>query len=355
MYYSENRDQAGEYLRLTLGIISKYNLPADPTCYSVWYEYISGNNQPLKKAIDHTIESQKPITVSTVNRFYQTYIADKNRAMTEKLLKEVKEILTDISRYVLATKGELTGHGDRLENLAKELDQAEDLETISAAVDHMIQEAKSLVQSGKHLQGRMTTSSEELASLRRQLEQSRQEAKTDALTGLLNRRGFEERLHTAMAASQSTSAPFSIIMIDLDHFKRVNDTYGHLVGDSILKAFAAMLKQQVKGKDTPARFGGEEFIIMLPDTRLAQARAVAENLRVLLATREWKHKESGRAMGRITISLGISQYRSPEPEKALIRRADTALYAAKQGGRNRVITEDQLPAPALRKEPATVN
>jgi diguanylate cyclase len=342
MYYSENRDQAGEYLRLTLGFITKYNLPADPTCYSVWYEYISGNNVPLKKAIDHTIENSKPINVATIKLFYQAYIADKNRSMTEKMLKEVKEILTDISRYVITTKGDLTGHGERLETLAKELDQAEDIETISTAVDHMIQEAKGLVQSGKHLQGRMTSSSEELASLRSKLEQSRQEAKTDALTGLLNRRGFEKRLHAAMAGAEEAGTPFSIIMIDLDHFKQVNDNFGHLVGDSILKAFATILKQQIKGKDTPARFGGEEFIIMLPDTQLAQARAVAENIRVLLASREWKHKESGRAMGRITISLGISQYRPQESDKALIDRADKALYAAKQGGRNRVITEKKI-------------
>jgi diguanylate cyclase len=342
MYYSENRDQAGEYLRLTLGIITKYNLPADPTCYSVWYEYISGNNAPLKKAIDHTIENSKPINVATIKRFYQAYIADKNRSVTEKLLKEVKEIITDISRYVITTKGDLADHGERLETLAKELDRAEDLETISTAVDHMVQEAKDLVQSGKHLQGRMTSSSEELASLRSKLEQSRQEAKTDSLTGLLNRRGFEQRLHAAMAAAEEAGTPFSIIMIDLDHFKQINDNFGHLVGDSILKAFAAILKQQIKGKDTPARFGGEEFIIMLPDTRLAQARAVAENIRALLASREWKHKESGRTMGKITISLGISQYRSHESDKALIDRADKALYAAKQGGRNRVITEKEL-------------
>ncbi|MBI9088652.1 MAG: diguanylate cyclase [Desulfobacterium sp.] len=341
MYYSESRDQAGEYLRLTLGIITKYNLPADPTCYSVWYEYISGKNPPLKKAIDHTIKNKKPIDVSTVKEFYQAYIADKDKTLTGKLLKEVKGILTDISRYVIDTKGDLAGHGQRLETLAKELDKTEDLEALSAAVEHMIQEAKGLVQSGKHLQGRMTSSSEELASLRKQLEQSRQEAKTDTLTGLLNRRGFEERLHSAMDACLASQAPFSIIMIDLDHFKRINDTFGHLVGDSILKAFANILKQQIKGKDTPARFGGEEFIIMLPDTELEQARAVAESIRKLLADQEWKHKESGRSMGRITISLGISQFRPPESETAMIKRADTALYAAKEGGRNRVVTEDQ--------------
>jgi len=340
MHYSETRDQAGEYLRITLALMAKYNLPPDPTCYCVWYEYVSGKNLHLKKAIDETLEKSIPIDLTIVKRFYREHIANANRTITEKLLNELKTIISDISCYAIATTGDIAGHGQRLELLAKEIDNAHDIEDINRSVESIIQEVKSLVLSGTSLQGQMASSSEELSLLRGKLEISRQDAETDPLTGLLNRRGFEKRVQ---AAIELPNPFFSIIMIDIDHFKEINDTFGHLVGDSIIKAFAQLLRQQLKGKDTPARFGGDEFILLLPETSLQQAMAVGESIREKLAAREWKSKKDGRYLGKRSISLGISMYRPRELPETTIHRADTALYAAKKGGRNRVAAEEQLP------------
>ena len=342
MYYAENHDKAGEYLRLALAHITRYKLPANPVNYAVWYEYVSGKNHHLKQAIDYSLKNGKPINVTTVKRLYKAYIADGDRMITEKLLKKVTGILSEISMYIIETRGDLAGCGERLAALVSDLRLTLAPDAVSQVVNQMLVETKNLVKSGKNLQGRMTSSSQELENLRRKLERSKKEAETDALTGLLNRRGFEARLTREITKAQSATVTFSIIMLDLDHFKIVNDTHGHLVGDSILKALGIMLKKQLKGKDIPGRFGGEEFILLLPETGLQDACSVAENIRETLASREWRQKDSGKNMGRITLSLGVAQYRPNEPAKDLIDRADKALYLAKDKGRNRVASETSL-------------
>ncbi|ACN13365.1 signal transduction family protein (GGDEF domain protein) [Desulforapulum autotrophicum HRM2] len=339
MLYNEDKNQAGEYLRLSLGFIAKYNLPADPACYSVWYQYIAGKNPHLKAVLDYIIKNEKQITVNTIKKLYKDHILEKDRTITENLLQELRIVINGISRYAIDTTGDIAGNGKRLQALVRELEEDEDMDSLARTMDKIIQEAKALVQTGKSFQGRMASSSQELASLRKKLDVSKKDAETDALTGLLNRRGFESRLHPLLKDPQSC---FCLIMIDIDHFKRVNDTYGHLVGDSILKALANLLKQQTKGKDCLARFGGEEFIILLPETRLEQAGAVAEDIRKKLAAQEWKQRKTGKPMGKITISLGVTQYRPNESEVTLIHRVDTALYTAKRNGRNRVVTEEMV-------------
>nr|NJM02679.1 GGDEF domain-containing protein [Desulfobacula sp.] len=136
--------------------------------------------------------------------------------------------------------------------------------------------------------------------------------------------------------------PFSIIMVDIDHFKKVNDTYGHLVGDSLLKSIANLLKSHLRKNDIASRYGGEEFLILLPETGIDGATAAAEKIRETLSTKEWKLKETGESMGKITVSMGIGLYKLNEPEEALIKRADDALYLAKSKGRNRIMTQDEI-------------
>jgi len=171
---------------------------------------------------------------------------------------------------------------------------------------------------------------------------SQQEAQTDSLTSLFNKRGFEKRFELERIRAKQNEIPFSIIMVDIDYFKRVNDTYGHLVGDSLLKSIANLLKSHLRKNDIASRYGGEEFLILLPETELDGAMAVAQKIKDNLAKKEWKLKETGESMGKVTVSMGIALYKLNEPEEALIKRADDALYLAKDRGRNRIITQEEL-------------
>lgn len=342
MAYLEERNKAGEYLRLALTYIAKYNLPANPVNYTVWYEYVAGKNMKLKKAIDASLDAAKPLSADNVEILYQKYVADGDRIVISKLLTKIALMLKDITGHVLETEGDLAGHGKNLGELANQISEAHDYNKIKGIVDQMLVETKELVDSGKRLQTRMKISSEDLKQLQQELEKSQQEAQTDSLTALLNKRGFEKRFELERIRAKQNETPFSIIMVDIDYFKKVNDTFGHLVGDSLLKSIANILKSQLRKNDIASRYGGEEFLILLPETGIEGAKAAAQKIRDTLAVKEWKLKETGETMGKITVSMGIALYKLNEPEEALIKRADDALYLAKNRGRDQSITQEEL-------------
>jgi diguanylate cyclase (GGDEF)-like protein len=158
----------------------------------------------------------------------------------------------------------------------------------------------------------------------------RRRAERDHLTQTLNRRGFEARLDIAFATAKRYQRPLSLIFVDLDHFKKINDNYGHAVGDEVLRTAAQLLCEQVRDSDIVSRWGGEEFVILAPETPLAEAARLSERLREKLAS--FQHSDAGQ----VTASFGVAELASEQSEREFINHADQALYAAKAAGRNRV-------------------
>ena len=156
--------------------------------------------------------------------------------------------------------------------------------------------------------------------------------RTDPLTQLANRRYFQERIREMVSLSERKSEPLSLIMTDIDTFKAVNDTFGHDAGDRVLKGFAGLMKSMVRNEDLPARFGGEEFIIVLPLTNSRQAYALAERIRCALQEQDFLENRH-----QITASFGVSQLEPGESPDSCIKRADMALYQAKNAGRNQTV------------------
>lgn len=160
------------------------------------------------------------------------------------------------------------------------------------------------------------------------------QARTDALTGLLNRRGFDTQMAFSLAMARRSARPLSLITVDVDHFKRVNDTFGHEAGDEVLRRLARTLEQRLRGSDVVARLGGEEFVVLLPDTDLAGAEAIAQALVTAMAAQQ------DPVVGAITVSAGVATMRGLQDNGTdILRRGDAALYEAKRQGRNRVCVE----------------
>ena len=160
----------------------------------------------------------------------------------------------------------------------------------------------------------------------------------DSLTGLYNRRSIFRLLDEQIGYSNRYKESFSISVLDIDHFKKVNDTYGHLIGDDVLGKIADILLQQIRGADFAGRYGGEEFILVLPRTELSSAMVIAERIRKSIESVEMQ--DSDGSTFYITVSQGISAYKPDEDRDSLIARADEALYKAKDNGRNRVEASD---------------
>lgn len=173
-----------------------------------------------------------------------------------------------------------------------------------------------------------------------------QQALTDPLTGLGNRRSLWDQLAHEVQQAEITERPFSILFVDIDHFKRVNDSYGHMTGDIVLRQVAQLLRSDLRSCDvvvpvdagtiTLARFGGEEFVIVLPDTPIKGALVVAERIRALIGESAF-HSSDRRPLHQVTVSVGVAQYTSEIDSfdfEGVIERADSALYEAKEGGRD---------------------
>lgn len=165
-------------------------------------------------------------------------------------------------------------------------------------------------------------------------------ATTDPLTGIRNRRRFHEDLEAHVALSSRTAMPLSLIMLDVDHFKRYNDAFGHPAGDEVLRVVANLLRLSVREHDTVARFGGEEFAILMPTTDAVVGLGIAERLRASVAEHPWQRRP-------ITASLGVATLDQDRPDaERLVEEADRALYRSKQQGRNRVQhAHEALPSP----------
>ena len=172
-----------------------------------------------------------------------------------------------------------------------------------------------------------------LKATRYQLQQFEEKAIRDELTGLYNRRQLQTELDTAIVQANIQAIPFCLSVIDVDHFKDINDKYGHLVGDVILREFARTACDTIRDGDIFGRYGGDEFMQILPDTELKGAVMHAERLRVHTNFLNVQHVMPQKS---ISLSIGVAQYRAGEDVSALIERADAALYRAKQRGRNRV-------------------
>lgn len=174
--------------------------------------------------------------------------------------------------------------------------------------------------------------------LRQDVENSIAMAMTDTLTGLHNRGYFDQHLQSLLERLDKEGKGFALIMMDIDHFKAVNDTHGHPAGDRILKEFATRISSGIRGFDLAARYGGEEFVVVLPDADAALANMVAERLRQMVQQRPF---ETGESVGEIevTCSLGVAEARSGDDRMDIMKRADDCLYKAKKSGRNQVVTE----------------
>jgi diguanylate cyclase (GGDEF)-like protein len=184
-----------------------------------------------------------------------------------------------------------------------------------------------LLQSNQDMEARVRSRTLELEAANRELDL---QARTDPLTGLFNRRGLSDHLDPALALSARGGRPLSLVVLDVDHFKRVNDRYGHVVGDDVLRHLASTLRERLRSSDLAARVGGEEFVVLLPDTGIAAAEPLAQELIDHVAARPHP------VCGPLTLSAGVATHRAGDDAQSVFRRADRALYAAKSAGRNRV-------------------
>ncbi|PVV21917.1 MAG: hypothetical protein B6D74_10745 [gamma proteobacterium symbiont of Ctena orbiculata] len=314
---------------------SKHKIPPSPLNFRLGYDYVAGKSEELKAALDEMVTQSEALSTETLWEMYRRFFIQDDQAL-EKMRQELRHIIVNVQSEFARSGGNLSSYAQTLNRFADILDTSTTPERMSAEVKKVVDDTHSLEESQQRLESNMSHILTEVESLRKELEQVKEESLTDALTGISNRKAFDAALEHTVHSAREQKTPFCILLADIDRFKQFNDTYGHLVGDKVLRFVASTLKRCLKGKDMAARFGGEEFAVILPQTALIGAEAIAEQIRQAVSSGGLKDNSNGREYGKVTISIGIGQFRWNELPNELIQRIDRALYLAKERGRNRV-------------------
>ena len=330
------------YFRLAVPLMKKNGIPITPNNYAVWYRHVSGADANLSRAIDDILGRGEAFTEETNDALYRQYCAESD----ESTLKKLREALRQILQTIMRQMSNLTGKVEDYESFATHsvgmLAESSSSNEVKQIVGGLIEETKAIGTFGKTIQNELQETTQELEVLKQDLKQVKLEALTDFLTGLPNRKAFDEALSARIGNAESETSTLCLLFIDIDHFKNFNDQHGHLIGDQVLRFVAKAIKEMVRGSDYPARFGGEEFAVILPQTALAGAIVVAESIRHFFEKKRLKEVVTSKSLGILTVSIGVASYRQGETSEQLIGRSDQALYLAKNTGRNRVVTDADL-------------
>lgn len=265
-----------------------------------------------------------------------------NDEISNRLEKVGQELDDEVYALMAVLKQHLdfsNSHSEALAKVNKTLPSVTSAEQIRAVVQRLISENARIQNEVDTLNARVQQSQQQIEKLRASLSESQRLGMLDAVTHLKNRHWLQANLPREVKSAVEYSESLCLVMADVDHFKNINDTFGHAVGDEILKRFAELLSKNIKGRDTAVRYGGEEFVLVLPHTELDGAHNLGEQIRAELAGKKWMHHKTGMPIGTVTASFGIAQLRADESPEVLLERADAKLYEAKAAGRNCVKSE----------------
>ena len=320
--------------------IGNLDLSVSPQNYEVWLNYISGESPDLKAAVDDSLSSNAS-NDEAFERIHERFFSSNqlSNQVMETGSKIAQEI-TDALEALVEAGASTERYSATLESAAQTLgDQELSASSIQRIVSVLTSATQEMSEQNSTLNQRLKQSSEEIDNLRQYLREARAEALTDGLTGVANRKYFDETIRMRIAEAREEGADLCLVMGDIDHFKTFNDRWGHQTGDQVIRFVASSMTAHTLPDHLVARYGGEEFAIIMPRTSLERAQKVANNVRSAIQAKKLMRRSTNEPLGQITISFGISMLTASDTTQSFIERADSCLYQSKKNGRNKVTTE----------------
>lgn len=350
--------QAMAHARAAFASLQSHALPPVPINYTVWFEHHAGTRPEMRLALEAAIAA---------GRVDEALMRELSSRFVEPLpeFTALSAALARLGGTLREATGAMASHGAGTAAFGEALDELsaaamQDPQRLRAALSRLAEDAREMTRSSQDMGNRLANSTREIEALRAELEDARREAHTDALTGLPNRRAFDERLKLLAGEAVANGQTLALILIDIDHFKAVNDRFGHPVGDALLRRTGSTIKAKMSegaaaggmaANAMAARFGGEEFAVLLPMTEAGRAFEEAEKIRLAVAGQSFAMRSTGSRLGPITVSLGLAMLEMEQDVMRLVEQADAALYRAKQEGRNRTCAAQPMAVPVAVKAP----
>ena len=336
MLYTEPKEKSAEWLRAALAEMARHDAAFHPVTYTVFYEHVAGMNARLSDALLHFCETEGRLSDATVQRLYREHIAGVDDKTMDRISRDFQQVMAGMAETVRRTGDRAGAFGAQLHGLTTAL-QAEGSPVLQQHVEQALRHSQDMQHSAAALQAQVDASEREIERLRADLQRAREEVFLDSLTRVLNRKGLDHQLDRLLHQSKVPNVSHGLVMLDIDHFKHINDQHGHLVGDQVLAAMGELLRLTVTDPGyVVARYGGEEFAILLPHATLERTAQLAERVRNQTKAMKLRKRNAPDVVLSITVSAGAALWRGQESANDWLGRADAALYQSKQGGRDRV-------------------
>ncbi|WP_317932451.1 GGDEF domain-containing protein [Halioxenophilus sp. WMMB6] len=311
--------------------LAQQSLPFTPINFAVAYEIAMGKNQALVKAAAE-LTQRNLLDSYRCHDLYFTHI-DLRTDARQRFLQQLSGLVSDMLGTYQHSAKTVSQYQAQLQAGEQALADPADPKRI---IEALIKATQAVRADQQKLVEELARAEAEVKELKSNLHKMELEAITDSLSVLVNRKGLEKLLSEQPLQGQGSS----LALFDIDHFKKINDTYGHVFGDHVIKQVAAEIKNHIRGADIASRWGGEEFLVVLRETELKGALIVADKIRESIKALRWKNTRTGEQLPPVTLSGGVTQIRQnermPKDLDTAVERADQALYKAKERGRNKV-------------------
>lgn len=336
MRYKETKEQSAELLRKVLAIMGQHDAAFNPVSFAIWYEFAAGTNARLTKAIEQATQTEPRLGDDTIMRLYREFVSEVDHVVMQRISGKLQRMMTGIAASASHTGDRAGAFGEQLSGLTAALKTNEASEMRPLLKDALAGTAQMKI-SAQVLHEQVVVSRKEIERLQVDLTRARDEAVMDPLTQVLNRKGFDRQLAALLEQPLMPDRSHCLIMLDIDHFKKVNDTHGHVMGDRVIQSLGEVLRSCVSNKaHSVARYGGEEFAILLPDCTLEESVTLADAVRLRTKSMKIRDRRTHEVVLTVSISGGVAAMHTGDDAQDLIARADGALYQSKQTGRDRV-------------------
>lgn len=321
--------------------MAKQRVPPTPNNFQIWFRYSLDTPSDLKRTIGILIANKRTFDAATNHDLFESYIGSQasDSAVAYDVSQQLHSVMASAKQFLTTA---IADNKTQIQVISDVADQTEAGVDPKLLIQSLMKELTRAATRTTKLELSFVEKTREIDTIRDSLNKSEERARTDTLTGLPNRRALDEFFRVAQIAAMEKDDPLSVLLIDIDHFKRFNDDFGHSVGDQVLRVMAKVLRERVRDIDLPARYGGEELIAVLPGADLTTCAAVAERIRLAVSECAITSRTTGEILPSITVSIGVGQFQLGESMTDLVDRCDRALYVAKRGGRNLVVTENEL-------------